>query len=405
MKEKCKLSLASQIFIALILAVIVGLCMQKVPDIASEYIKPFGTIFLNLVKFIVGPIVLFSIMAGIVSMKDIKKVGAIGGMTVVYYLCTTAVAVTIGLVAANLAKGIFPVLATTSLSYEAPKGKAPLEVIVNIFPSNFINPISSANMLQIIVMAILVGFSIILIGEKVRAAAETINRWNDIFMKVMEMILALSPIGVFCLLTPVIAINGTMIIGSLAKILLVAYICYVLHMLIVYSAALAVNKCSPRKFFKEMLPAIVFAFSSASSVGTLPLNMKCSQNAGASNEVSSFVLPLGATINMDGTAIYQGVCTIFIAACYGIDLTFAQMVTIVLTATLASIGTAGVPGAGMVMLAMVLTSVGLPIDGIALVAGVDRIFDMGRTAVNITGDASCAVIVTKRLAGKNKKSA
>ena len=405
MKEKCKLSLASQIFIALILAVIVGLCMQKVPDIASEYIKPFGTIFLNLVKFIVGPIVLFSIMAGIVSMKDIKKVGAIGGMTVVYYLCTTAVAVTIGLVAANLAKGIFPVLATTSLSYEAPKGKAPLEVIVNIFPSNFINPISSTNMLQIIVMAILVGFSIILIGEKVRAAAETINRWNDIFMKVMEMILALSPIGVFCLLTPVIAINGTMIIGSLAKILLVAYICYVLHMLIVYSAALAVNKCSPRKFFKEMLPAIIFAFSSASSVGTLPLNMKCSQNAGASNEVSSFVLPLGATINMDGTAIYQGVCTIFIAACYGIDLTFAQMVTIVLTATLASIGTAGVPGAGMVMLAMVLTSVGLPIDGIALVAGVDRIFDMGRTAVNITGDASCAVIVTKRLAGKNKKSA
>ena len=405
MKEKCKLSLASQIFIALILAVIVGLCMQKVPDIASEYIKPFGTIFLNLVKFIVGPIVLFSIMAGIVSMKDIKKVGAIGGMTVVYYLFTTALAVTIGLVAANLAKGIFPVLATSSLSYEAPKGKAPLEVIVNIFPSNFINPISSTNMLQIIVMAILVGFSIILIGEKVRAAAETINRWNDIFMKVMEMILALSPIGVFCLLTPVIAINGTMIIGSLAKILLVAYICYVLHMLIVYSAALAVNKCSPRKFFKEMLPAIVFAFSSASSVGTLPLNMKCSQNAGASNEVSSFVLPLGATINMDGTAIYQGVCTIFIAACYGIDLTFAQMVTIVLTATLASIGTAGVPGAGMVMLAMVLTSVGLPIDGIALVAGVDRIFDMGRTAVNITGDASCAVIVTKRLAGKNKKSA
>ncbi|MBR5671843.1 MAG: dicarboxylate/amino acid:cation symporter [Spirochaetales bacterium] len=405
MKEKCKLSLASQIFIALILAIIVGLCMQKVPDIASEYIKPFGTIFLNLVKFIVGPIVLFSIMAGIVSMKDIKKVGAIGGMTVVYYLFTTALAVTIGLVAANLAKGIFPALATTSLSYEAPKGKAPLEVIVNIFPSNFINPISSANMLQIIVMAILVGFAIILIGEKVRTAAETINRWNDIFMKVMEMILALSPIGVFCLLTPVIAINGTMIIGSLAKILLVAYICYVLHMLIVYSAALAVNKCSPRKFFKEMLPAIVFAFSSASSVGTLPLNMKCSQNAGASNEVSSFVLPLGATINMDGTAIYQGVCTIFIAACYGIDLTFAQMVTIVLTATLASIGTAGVPGAGMVMLAMVLTSVGLPIDGIALVAGVDRIFDMGRTAVNITGDASCAVIVTKRLAGKNKKSA
>ena len=255
-------------------------------------------------------------------------------------------------------------------------------------------------MLQIIVMAILVGFAVILLGEKVKSAVDTINRWNDIFMKVMEMILKLSPIGVFCLLTPVIAINGTMIIGSLAKILLVAYICYVFHMVVVYSAALAVNKCSPKKFFKEMLPAIIFAFSSASSVGTLPLNMACSQKAGASNEVSSFVLPLGATINMDGTAIYQGVCTIFIAACYGIDLTLGQMITIVLTATLASIGTAGVPGAGMVMLAMVLTSVGLPVDGIALVAGVDRIFDMGRTTVNITGDASCAVIVTKRLSGK-----
>ncbi|MBO7094044.1 MAG: dicarboxylate/amino acid:cation symporter [Spirochaetia bacterium] len=400
MKEKCKLSLASQIFIALILAIVVGLCMQKVPDIASEYIKPFGTIFLNLVKFIVGPIVLFSIMAGIVSLRDIKKVGAIGGMTVLYYLCTTAIAVTIGLVVANLAKDFFPVLATSSLTYAAPKGSQPMDVIVNIFPSNFINPLSSANMLQIIVMALLVGFAIILLGEKVKSAIDTVNRWNEIFMKVMDMILRLSPIGVFCLLTPVIAINGTMIIGSLAKILLVAYICYVFHTVVVYSAALLLNKCSPRQFFKEMFPALVFAFSSASSVGTLPLNMACSQKAGASKEVSSFVLPLGATINMDGTAIYQGVCTIFIAACYGIDLSIGQMITIVLTATLASIGTAGVPGAGMVMLAMVLTSVGLPVDGIALVAGVDRIFDMGRTTVNITGDASCTVIVTKRLAGK-----
>ena len=178
--------------------------------------------------------------------------------------------------------------------------------------------------------------------------------------------------------------------------LLMAYVCYVLHAVIVYSASVkALGHMSPIKFFKGMMPAIMFAFSSASSVGTLPMNMECAQKLGADREVTSFVLPLGATINMDGTAIYQGVCAVFIASCYGISLTFGQMLTIVLTATLASIGTAGVPGAGMVMLAMVLQSVGLPVEGIALVAGVDRIFDMGRTVVNITGDASCAIVVSE----------
>ncbi len=402
--EKKKLSLAGQIFIALILAIIAGLLMQNAADFAAEYIKPVGTIFLNLVKFIVAPIVLFSIMAGIVSMKDIKKVGAIGGITLVYYFCTTAVAITIGLIVANIFKGSFPMLATTSLSYEAPESSSAMDVLVGIFPSNFLVPITEANMLQVIVMAILIGFSVILLGEKARRAVEGINLLNEIFMKCMEMILKLSPIGVFCLLTPVVAANGAAVIGSLAKVLLAAYICYVLHAIIVYSLTVStLGKMSPVKFFKGMLPAIMFAFSSASSVGTLPLNMECTQKLGAKKEVSSFVLPLGATINMDGTAIYQGVCAIFIASCYGINLTFSQMITIVLTATLASVGTAGVPGAGMVMLAMVLTSVGLPIDGIALVAGVDRIFDMGRTTLNITGDASCAVIVSQLMKQKEDK--
>ena len=405
-QEKKGLSLAVQIFIALVLAIIVGLLMQNAADFAQDYIKPFGTIFLNLVKFIVCPIVLFSIMSGIVSMRDIKKVGAIGGITVIYYFCTTAVAITIGLFVANLFKGGFPVLTTDSLTYEAPVSAKAMDVLVNIFPSNFLMPISEANMLQVIVMAILIGFSVILLGEKGEMAIDGINLLNEIFMKCMEMILKLSPIGVFCLLTPVVASNGAAVIGSLAKVLLAAYICYLLHALIVYSITVStIGKISPIKFFKGMLPAIMFAFSSASSVGTLPLNMECTQKLGASKEVSSFVLPLGATINMDGTAIYQGVCAIFIASCYGINLTFSQMITIVLTATLASIGTAGVPGAGMVMLAMVLTSVGLPIDGIALVAGVDRIFDMGRTTLNITGDASCTVIVSsilkRREAGKS----
>lgn len=403
---KKKLSLAAQIFIALVLAIIVGLLMQNVADIANDYIKPFGTIFLNLVKFIVCPIVLFSIMAGIVSMKDIKKVGIIGGSTLIYYFCTTAIAITIGLIIANIFKGAFPALTTSNLEYTAPEGQKAMDVLVNIFPSNFLKPIVEANMLQIIVMAIIIGFAIILLGEKVAKTVEAVNRLNDVFMKCMEMILKLSPIGVFCLLTPVVATNGAAIIGSLAKVLLCAYVCYLLHAIIVYSIAVAtLGKMNPLKFFKGMLPAIMFAFSSASSVGTLPLNMECTENLGASKEVSSFVLPLGATINMDGTAIYQGVCAIFIASCYGINLSLGQMVTIVLTATLASIGTAGVPGAGMVMLSMVLASVGLPIEGIALVAGVDRIFDMGRTTLNITGDASCAVIVSnimkKREAKKN----
>ena len=210
----------------------------------------------------------------------------------------------------------------------------------------------------------------------------------------------------FCLLCPIIATNGTAIIGSLAMVLLTAYICYVFHAVLVYSLSVrAMGGMSPAKFFKGMMPAIIFAFSSASSVGTLPINLDCTQKLGAKKEVASFVLPLGATINMDGTAIYQGVCAIFIAACYGIQLTLPQMLTIVLTATLASIGTAGVPGAGMVMLAMVLTSVGLPVDGIALVAGVDRIFDMGRTCVNITGDAACAIVVSNMEAKREAKDA
>lgn len=410
MKEKKKMSLAMQIFIALVLAIAAGLLLQKHAQFAETYIKPFGTIFLNLLKFIVVPIVLFSIMCGIISMRDIKKVGAIGLKTVVYYMCTTAFAITIGLIGGNLFKKMFPVIATTDLSYQVGEKTSLMDTIVNIFPSNFISPMAEANMLQVIVMALLIGFAIILVGEEKNTRIITAcNDLNDVFMKCMEMILKLSPIGVFCLLCPVVAANGATIIGSLAMVLLAAYVCYIVHAVVVYSFAVkTIGGISPLTFFKEMLPAIMFAFSSASSVGTLPINMECTEKLGTSREIASFILSLGATINMDGTAIYQGVCAIFIASCYGIHLTLPQMLTIIFTATLASIGTAGVPGAGMVMLAMVLTSVGLPVDGIALVAGVDRIFDMGRTTVNITGDASCCVIVSnlekKREARKMAKS-
>ena len=405
--KKIKSNLAIQIFIALVLAIIAGLLLGK-PNagFANSYIKPFGTIFLNLLKFIVCPIVLFSILCGMISMKDIRKVGSIGVKTIVYYLLTTAFAIVIGLVMGQLMKGFFPALSTTDLEYNASASTSFMDTLVGIFPSNFLAPLVNANMLQIIVIALFVGFGIILVGDKAEKVRLMIEQINEVFMKVMELILKLSPIGVFCLLTPVVAENGAEIIGSLAMVLLTAYLSYIIHALVVYSTTVkTLGGMSPIKFFKGMAPAMIFAFSSASSVGTLPLNMECCEKLGADKETTAFVLPLGATINMDGTAIYQGVCAIFIASCFGIDLTLGQMATIVVTATLASIGTAGVPGAGMVMLAMVLTSVGLPVEGIALVAGVDRIFDMGRTVLNITGDASCSIIVSNLERKKLEKAA
>lgn len=403
-QTKEKSNLAKSIFIALILAIILGLLLQNYSQALTSYVRPLGDIFLNLLKFIVTPIVLFSIMGGIISMKDIKKVGEVGGFTVVYYFCTTAFAIIIGLGFANIFKKYFPVIATANLEYSVDSNVSFMDTIVNIFPSNFLAPIVETNMLQVIVSSVLIGFAILLIDEKKQAKAiETIDILNDIFMKVMELILKLSPFGVFCLLMPVIAENGPKIIGSLASVLLVAYLAYIVHALLVYSFTIkTLGGLSPKEFFKGMMPAMMFAFSSASSMGTLPINLQCCEELGADRDVTSFVLPLGATINMDGTAIYQGVCAVFIASCYGINLSLGQMLTIVLTSTLASIGTAGVPGSGMIMLAMVLQAVGLPVEGIALVAGIDRIFDMGRTTLNITGDATAAIINSNRLRKKGK---
>lgn len=408
MQKQKKMSLAMQIFIGLALGIIAGLILMLTDkaEWAESYVKPFGTIFLNLLKFIVVPIVLTSIIAGVISMSDIRKVGSIGWKTVVYYMCTTAFAVVIGLILANIFKGSFHVLQTSGLEYEAAESVSFMDTLVNIFPSNVIQPMADASMLQVIVIALFFGFGIIVAGEKGKPLASGINSLADVSMSVMAMILKLSPFGVFCLITPVVAVNGPEILGSLAMVLLAAYIAYIIHAVVVYSTTVkTLGGVSPLQFFKGMAPAMVMGFSSASSVGTLPLNLECAEKLGARRDIASFVLPLGATINMDGTAIYQGVCAIFIATCYGVNLTLGQMVTIVLTATLASIGTAGVPGAGMVMLAMVLQSVGLPVEGIALVAGVDRIFDMGRTTVNITGDAACSIIISKLESKKEAKKA
>lgn len=395
--EKKKISLTVWILVALILGVVAGLLLQNKSDIANTYIKPLGTIFLNLVKMIVVPVVLFSIMQGVISLQDIRKVGTIGGKTVLFYICTTAFAVTLGLVFANVLQvGSGYQLTADSLSgYEA-AAEAPsfIDTIVNIFPANAVQPLAEATMLQIIVISLFFGFGIIMAGEKGKAAGNMVESFSEVSIQIMGIIIKLSPIGVFGLITPVVAENGPSVLLPLLKVIGVAYLVSVVHMVLVYSSLVKViANMSPLKFFKGMSEAMIFAFSSASSVGTLPFNLKCTEKLGAKKEVASFVLPLGATINMDGTAIYQGVCVVFIAQIFGQNLSIEQQITIILTATLASIGTAGVPGSGVIMLAMVLESVGLPLEGIALVAGIDRILDMARTTVNITGDAACTICI------------
>ena len=395
--EKKKLSLPMLIFIAMAAGIAAGLIAAMNPawvGFITAYIKPFGTIFVNLLKAVVVPVVLISIICGMISMDDVKKVGSIGWKTLVYYMGTTAVAIVIGLAVANLFKGAFPLLETTDAVYEA-KSANFMDTIVNIFPSNMWSAFFNANMLQVIVIALALGAGILVTGEGAKPIIVLVNSANEIIMNVMMMVIKLTPIGVFCLMADTVAVNGPKIIGSLAIVLGVAYIGYIFHLVVVYSLTVkTMGGMAPGKFLRGMIPAMIMAFTSTSSVATLPVTMDCSNRLGADEEISSFVLPLGATINMDGTAIYMGVTTIFIATVYGVELTVAQMATIIITATLASIGTAGVSGAGMIMLAMVLESVGLPVAGIGLIVGIDKIFDMGRTTLNIVGDASCAVIVT-----------
>lgn len=400
MKEKKKLSLGGWIMIGLAAGIAVGAIFwaamgaEAASDFTASYIKPFGDIFVNLLKFIVVPLVLCSIMDGMFSLGDISKVGKIGWKTVVYFLATTAIACIIGLIVANLFKGSFPVLTLAEdAAYEAKESDI-ITTIKNIFPSNLVQPLLDSSMLQIIVVAIAFGCGVLVAGDKGKPFANFITSANEVTQTVMSFILKISPIGVFCLMTWVVAAQGPKILGSLGLVLLAAYVGYIIHVVLVYSMSVKVFAgMSPMKFFKGVLPAAVFAFTSTSSVASLPVSKECCDEMGVESDISSFVLPLGATINMDGTAIYQCVAAIFLAKCIGLDLSFAQMVTIVVTATLASIGTAGTSGAGMIMLAMVLEAVGIPTTYIGIIYGIDRLFDMGRTALNVVGDASCAVCV------------
>ena len=406
MKEKKKLSLSVWIFIGMIAGILVGLCFLKKPEFTTDYLKPIGTIYINLLKFLVVPVVLFSITDGVVSLKDLKRVGSVGLRTFVYYMFTTAIAVVIGLVLANVFKGAFPLLQTTGLEYEAKESPSVMQVIVNIFPDNLLKPMVSADMLPVIVVAIFFGAGILAAGDDGIPVGGAVARMNKVIMQIMMMIIKFTPIGVLCLMANVVAVNGPAIVGNLLIVIGVAYLGYIIHVVVVYGLSVRfLSGMNPLKFFKGLAPAMICAFTTTSSNATLPLNIECCNKMGAEPEISAFVLPLGATINMDGTAIYQAVAAIFIACCYGVDLTLGQMAMIVLTATLASVGTAGVSGAGMIMLAMVLESVGLPVEGIAIIAGVDKLFDMGRTTLNITGDATCAMWISRQEQHKAAKLA
>lgn len=391
-----KMQLSTKILIGLGAGILAGILLQGSPAVATTWIKPFGTLFLNLIKMIIVPLVLASLVVGTCGLGDVKKLGRIGGKTVAYYLLTTAFAVILGLILANVfSVGAGFVLPSDVKAAEASKIPSVIDTLLNIIPTNPIKAAADGNMLQIIAFALILGSGIVVLGDKGKPVFDFFDSLAEISYKITGGIMAFAPYAVFALITPVVAANGPKVLLPLLSVIIIVYVGCFLHAALVYSSTLMLfAKFSPMKFFKGIFPAQAIAFTTCSSSAALPVNMKCTEeNLGVPKSICSFVLPLGATINMDGTALYQGVCALFIANVYGLDLTIAQQATIVLTATLASIGTAGVPGAGLIMLTMVLQTVGLPLEGLALVAGIDRILDMARTTVNITGDSACSVVI------------
>jgi len=416
-----KLELHWKIIIGLILGLLFGVtaASQGWGEFTNDWIAPFGKIFINLLKLIAVPLVLSSLITGVASLSDLKKLSRIGGKTITIYITTTAIAVTIGLIAVNILEPGSTVpedmkikLQNTYQSAASGKLEAAQEVkersvlqpVVDIVPSNFFSSASNnRNMLQVVFVAIIIGIALIQIPkEKSRPVLEFMEGINDLVIKLVDNIMLLAPIGVFALIADTITsvagnnINNVIeLLSALGFYMLAVIMGLVIHMLITYSVVLKLfSKMSLKKFYQGIAPAQLLGFSTSSSGATLPVTMeRCEDELGVSEEVSSFVLPLGATINMDGTALYQAVAAVFIAQTLGMDLSIVAQLTIVLTAVLASIGTAAVPGAGIIMLVIILEAIGVPSAGIALILGVDRILDMMRTVTNVTGDASVAVAV------------
>ncbi|WP_028575261.1 dicarboxylate/amino acid:cation symporter [Desulfonatronovibrio hydrogenovorans] len=387
--------LATKILIGLVAGIIVGLLMQGMQDFAVNYIRPFGDMFIRLIMMIIVPLVLSTLVVGAATTGDVRKLGRMGGKTVAFYLATTAFAVSIGILLANIFRPGRGLDLPVDAQYAGREAPPLIDVIINVIPRNPIQAMSDGAMLQIIVFALFLGVAISLVGKKAEPVKNFFDGFAEVMYKITGIVMQVAPYGVFALIVPVVATNGPAVLLPLGKVIGVMYLAVIIHALIVYTLVIkGFTKITLPEFYKGILPAQLIAFSTCSSGATLPATIKCTQeNLGVSRGTASFVLPLGATINMDGSAIYQGVAALFVAQVYALDLTLGQQLTVVLTGTLASIGAAGVPGAGLIILTMVLTSVGLPMEGIALIAGIDRILDMARTTLNITGDAAAAAFV------------
>lgn len=410
-----------QIIIGLVLGLLWGLASAIIGfnDFTSDYVKPFGTIFITLLKLIAMPLVLVSLVAGVTSLNDTAKLSRMGGKTILIYMVTTVFAITIGLVTVNVLQPGKSIPEETKVELQATyqdnigekeqdaaevKERGPLDFFVDIVPVNFFEAASeNSNMLQIVFVAILLGIGIMKLGgEQGQFLSNVFSSFNDVIILIVDMIMKTAPYGVFALMAALIVdlagddlSKALELLKALGWYCIAVLIALTLHVFIVYMSLFKVSSgYKLSTFFKAIRPAMLLGFSTSSSSATLPVTMeRVEKNLGVDEEVASFVLPVGATINMDGTSLYQAVAAVFIAQALGMDLTIVQQLTIVLTATLASVGAAGVPGAGIVMLVVVLQAINVPVAGIALILGVDRILDMCRTMVNITGDAAVALTV------------
>ncbi|WP_313116430.1 dicarboxylate/amino acid:cation symporter [Ectopseudomonas guguanensis] len=391
-----RVPLWQQILVGLVLGVVVGMLFKSL----ALALAPVGALFLNAIKMLIVPLVFVSLVAGITAMSDSAKLGRISVKTIAIYLITTAFAVSIGLAFGTLSSPGEGMNMVASGSEEAKQAPSLVQILVGLVPTNPVTAFAEGNILQIIVFAIALGVSMNLIGEKAAPVVKLFDSLAEVFYKLTDLVMRFAPIGVFALIAGVVASHGIEVLLPLAGVIGVIYLASIAHMLLVYGGLIGgLARLSPLRFFRGIAPALAVAFSTSSSSGTLPVSIECARkNLGVSQGVAGFVLPVGATINMDGTAIYQGVLALFIAQAFGIDLNAGQYLMIILTATLASVGTAGVPGAGLIMLGLVLTSVGLPLEGVALIAGIDRILDMARTTVNVAGD-----LMTTTLVGSSEK--
>ena len=356
-----------------------------------------GQIFILTLKLLVVPLVFVSLACGSSNLSGGTSLGRIGIKTLVLYLFTTAAAISLALISANLINPGLGMSLASDMVFVGKESPPIKQVFLDIFPSNPVKAMAEGNMLQVIVFAILVGVAISKSGEHGSRLRDGLNDWNEVIMKLVLMLMSVAPIGVFCLMTAVFSNMGFAGILDLAKYFFNVVLVLVVHFALTYFLLLRLLAgLSPLRFFRDFYPVMVYAFSTSSSSATLPVTLQTLENKmGVKKEVASFTAPLGATINMDGTAIMQGVATVFIAQAYSVDIGLFGYMTVILTATMASIGTAGVPGVGLITLALVLQQVGLPVEGIALIIGVDRLLDMLRTAINVGGDATVAAIVAK----------